>query len=333
MKRKVSTTQEPEDTRLLIRYLLGDLIEEEQEKIEERYASDDNFYFKLLAIEDELIDSFVLGQISPDDRARFEQVYLSNPHRLKKVESNKIFLELVTKQLSPRAPWYQRPVESLRRAFAGQYVSFRYAFATLLLVGILGASIGWLLWDRRWRAERAQANSEWTQKQHEYERQIAELKQRNTDSQPTPSPVLPVAGGPEERPPVHHRSSIVMFVLPRGGVRAPRGESNALKPLVIWRGADLVRLTVDLEPNDYPEYRISLQKIGEDKARFITTLSKNQPGFSAREIVISLPADLFETQDYILKVTATDPSEEILAFRHLQVINKNLVRKNIKSAP
>jgi len=187
MKSKVSTTQEPEDTRLLIRYLLGDLGEEEKEKIEERYASDDSFYFKLLATEDELIDAYVLGQISADDRARFEQAYLGNPYRLKKVESNKIFLELVTKKLAP-PPWYQRPIEFVQRALTAQYVSFKYAVAALLLIGVFGALFGWLFLERmRLRNELAQAN----QKQSEYERQIAALKQSSASPQPTPSPVLP----------------------------------------------------------------------------------------------------------------------------------------------
>ncbi len=330
MKRKVSTTQEPEETRLLIRYLLGDLLEEEQEKIEDRYASDDSFYFKLLAIEDELIDSYVLGQISRDDRRKFEQAYLSSPYRLKKVESNKIFLELVTRKLAP-VPWYQRLIEFLQRASARQQVSLKYSFATLFLVGMLVALLSWLLVERiRQRDKLAQANSQWNQKQNEYERQIAELKRSGASSQPTPPvpPDQPNTGDPGKQASVQPRPSTVAFVLPRVSVRALKGELNAPSPLVIHRGTDFVRLIVDLEPNDYPEHKISLQKIGDDDFQFIATLAKGQRGFSTRKIVLNLSADLFETQDYILKVTATDPSQQILAFGHLQVINKNLVRKN-----
>jgi hypothetical protein len=328
--------QEPEDTRLLIRYLLGDLIEEEQEKIEERYSSDDNFYFKLLTTEDELIDSYVLGEISQSDRKKFEQAYLSNPYRLKKVESNKIWLELVARRLAP-TPWYQRIIESLQRTLVSQRVSFNYSLAGLLLVGLLCGVLGWLLWERmRLRGELAQANSQLNQKEIDYERRIAELNQSRSNLPPEPSPGLPAqqqVSVPEKKETkAPGRSYVVAYVLPRVGVRTPNGAPESLKPLVIRRGTNLVRLTVDLEPNGYSEYKISLQKIGEPKI-WDRSLSKNQPGFSARRIVINLPADLFETQDYILKVTASDPADEqILAFRHLTVINENLSKTNIENA-
>ena len=334
MKRGLSTMQEPEDTRSLIRYLLGDLNEAEQDKIEERYASDDSFYFKILATEDELIDSYVMGEISQEDRAKFEQAYLTNPHRLKKVESNKIFLELVTNRLSP-VPWYQHLIHSLQRTLGGQHVRASYSFATLLLGGILFSWSGWLLWDRvRMRGELAQVNSQWNQKEDAYEREIAALKQRDTHAPPQPSP----RSSPQEvgsqgpnHVKAHGWSSIVGFVVPRGGVRAPTGEPKALKPLVILRGATVVRLTVDIQPNDYSEYRVSLQKIQkiDEPDSWSRTLSKDQPGFSTRKIVVNVPADYFENQDYVLKVTAFDPQgEQILALRNFTVINENLARAN-----
>jgi hypothetical protein len=342
MKTRLSTTEPPEDTRILIRYLLGDLVEEEQDEIEQRYSSDDNFYFKLLATEDELIDSYVLGEISQSDRGKFEQAYLKNPHRLKKVESNKIWLASVAKQLAP-VPWGQRLGESLKRAFAVPRVSLNYRFAGAVLIAVLFGSLGWLLWDRmRLRGQLAQINSEWNQKANEYERQIAALRQGEINSRPTPSPLptSPTSPGvqagtnPEKHAPkVQSLSSFVAYIFPRVNARSPSGESEGSKPLVIRHGADLVRLTVDIEPNTYAEYKISLQKIGEP-AFWDRSLSKNQPGFSSNRIVINLPADLFETEDYIFKVTAFDPSgEQILAFRHLTVINQNLARTNSKSAP
>jgi hypothetical protein len=326
--------QERDETRLLIRYLLGDLSEVDQEKIEERYASDDSFYFKILAAEDELIDSYVLGEISQEDRKKFAEAYLSNPHRLKKVEANKIFLELVTNRLAP-VPWYQRLIHSLQRTLGGQHLRIGYSFATVLLAGILFGLLVWLLWDRgRMRDELAQVNSQWNHKENEYEREIAALKQRDTtappQSSPTPGPQQLADAGPGKVK-AHGWSAIVGFIVPRGALRSPTGEPKALKPLVIWRGATMVRLTVDIQPNDYSEYRISLQKIqkiGETNS-WSRTLSREQSGFSTRKIVVHVPADYFENQDYVLKVTASDPQgEQILALRNFTVINENLASTN-----
>jgi hypothetical protein len=338
MKRGPNTMQEPEDTRLLIRYLLDDLEEEEQEKIEERDASDDSFYLKLLATEDELIDSYVLGEISPEDRKKFEQAYLGNPHRRKKVEANELFLELVTNRPSP-TPWYVHLVVFLQRTLVPQNLSFKPKYAAILLFGVLCGSLsGWFWKTSRMRDELAQANSQWRQMENAYLHQIEILKQSDVKPQPDSSPRLP--NRPEVNDPgkketkAHSWPSIVSFVVPRGPVRTPTGEPGALKPLVIWHGAGLVRLTVDLEPNDYSEYTISLQKIGDTKF-WNRTLSKNQPGFSSGKIVITVPADFFGNEDYILKVSAYDPldSEQILAFHSLTVINENLVQTNIERTP
>lgn len=320
----LSTIQESEDTRLLIRYLLDDLSEGEQERVEERYASDETFYTKLLATEDELIDSYVLGDISLHDLARFEQVYLTNPHRRKKVESNRALLQAVDNMLA-QPPFYRRLMTSLRRTFYSQSVGLSYSFAALLLIAILTGLLCWLLWERAsLHHELDQAKSQWNDKEKQYEQLITSLRQSAGDVQP--SPVLPekqeVVKDEEQKKLAASRrwSPIVAFALHRDG--RTRGGAGALKPLIIRRGALLVSLTIDVVPNDYPSYRVSLERPGGEES-WTETVVPARPDFSTKKIAVNLPATVFQHRDYILKVTGGSP-DEILAFHHIVVINKNL---------
>ena len=58
---------------VLVRYLLGQLSEEEQEQIEEQYIGDGDFLDQLLVVEDDLIDDYVTGSLPAQDRLHFEQ--------------------------------------------------------------------------------------------------------------------------------------------------------------------------------------------------------------------------------------------------------------------
>ena len=331
----LDTMQESADTRLLMRYLLNDLSEEEQEEVEERYSSDETFFSRLQTTEDELIDSYVLGDISHQNRVKFEEAYLSNPHRRQKVESNRVLLEAVNNLLR-RPPLYRRVVASLRRTLSPQNLSVGYSFAAVLLLAMLTGLLALLLWDRaRLRNELAQANSQLIQKDNDYQQKIAELNQSRGNPQPSPnSPNKQevVAVGPQKEVATARRRELVAaFALQRGGLTRG-GEANALKPFVIKRGVILVKLTVDVVPNDYPDYKVSLQRVGGQRV-WDVIVAPTRPGFTTKQIVVNLPASLFQHRDYILKVTGSDSPDQILAYQHIAVINENVVPHDTERAP
>jgi CheY-like chemotaxis protein len=73
------------DEMLLVRYLLGDLTEEEQGQVEDRVFEDSEYLGALEAAEADLIDSYVRGELSRLER-RFECRFLTSPQRQSKVE-------------------------------------------------------------------------------------------------------------------------------------------------------------------------------------------------------------------------------------------------------
>jgi len=80
---KVSMVPRQESARddELIRYLLGDLPEDEAERLDEQSVVDDEFADRLRIVEDDLLDAYASGRLTGERRKRFEAFYLSSPRR------------------------------------------------------------------------------------------------------------------------------------------------------------------------------------------------------------------------------------------------------------
>lgn len=347
---------ETEDGRLLIRYLLEDLSESERGLVEQRYFADDALYTKLLVTEDDLIDSYVQGELPREDRERFERVYGADPRLRQKVEANRELLGRIGEHWSPFAVWRRRLLHPLRRALTpGRNTRPAYVLAGLLLIVMLCGVSGWLLFERaRLRAEAEQARAQWLEKEGDYQRQLA------ASQQPSPSPVAvpretPELGKRDEREPGARdtgaeksperaatsggrdagRAStpVVAFTLPRSVIRTPT-DGSVPRPLVIPRGAVLVRLTIDLVATEYPAYTVSLRRVGEP-VFWSHVVPRKSPPSAPDRVTIDLPASLFQTQDYLVQVTASDPSgkEEILSRRQITAVNHNPARTRAGNPP
>src|SRR5215470_3178673 len=79
---------EPNDA-VLLRYLLGALPVDEAEPIEEASVVDEDLAARLNAMECDLVDSYVRGELEGPNLTRFQSWYLSSPLRVQKVEAAK----------------------------------------------------------------------------------------------------------------------------------------------------------------------------------------------------------------------------------------------------
>ncbi len=71
----------PDNDQLVIRYLLGEASQQEQNQIEEQFFADDDFFEHLLAVEDELIDCYLRSELAPREREQFEKHFLASPEK------------------------------------------------------------------------------------------------------------------------------------------------------------------------------------------------------------------------------------------------------------
>src|SRR5215468_12114095 len=75
---------EADNEKLMIRYLLGNLPEEQQLQVEREFLSDDRSYERILALEDELFYDYAQNKLSPGEREQFENQFLSSEQNRKR---------------------------------------------------------------------------------------------------------------------------------------------------------------------------------------------------------------------------------------------------------
>ena len=80
--------------KLIRRYLLGELDETDQTAFEQELLIDRGKFDQVWAVENELIDSYVRGEMSGADRERVERHYLASPLHRERVAIADLFLPL-----------------------------------------------------------------------------------------------------------------------------------------------------------------------------------------------------------------------------------------------
>jgi hypothetical protein len=131
------------------RYLLGWLGQEEQETLEKRLLTDDEYFEELLMAEDELVDDYISGALSESERERFEQHFLAAAERQQKLGFARALNKYVTvDRLKPSSPaTARRQSDSFWRRFVpaslhAQKPLLGVSLAALLII-ICGVS--WLV--------------------------------------------------------------------------------------------------------------------------------------------------------------------------------------------
>lgn len=71
---------------LIIRFLLGELPDEERAQVEQRFLSDNDFFEEVLLAEDTLIDQYLLGKLSGERLERAEALFCSSRWQRDEVE-------------------------------------------------------------------------------------------------------------------------------------------------------------------------------------------------------------------------------------------------------
>src|SRR5215469_4522839 len=83
------------DWKALKRYLLGNVSPEEQQDVERWLISDDHAYDELEAAEDELIDTFLSGELRGHDLDQFNSHFLITPERKRKLQFSRSLIRFI----------------------------------------------------------------------------------------------------------------------------------------------------------------------------------------------------------------------------------------------
>src|ERR1051325_4903356 len=124
--------QEVDNRQTLIRYILGDVSEDEQERIEESFA-DENSFNEYLVVEEDLVDAYIREELSSQEREKFEVNYLGpSPERRERVAIARAILKCLPEMHNSPAP-----VAAVTAAGADSKLSSVKAFFSRYKVALL----------------------------------------------------------------------------------------------------------------------------------------------------------------------------------------------------
>jgi len=145
------TRTDTTNTEEMKRYLFFEASDAERETLEERFFDDNNLFYELMDLENDLVDGYAENKLDAGDRRRFERSLPLAPDRRAKV-ANAVALQTLIKEEKQTATIIteDKPTfwQSVSAFFGLNASSFQYATAALLLFLMVGT--GFLIFER-WR--------------------------------------------------------------------------------------------------------------------------------------------------------------------------------------
>src|SRR5215813_1334449 len=140
---------------LIVQYLLGSLPQEETERFDELCFVDDEFAERLSVVENDLVDTYVRGELSGRNLERFDSHYLASPRRREKVRVARTFQiyaerAVATGQMefAPGPPRVNATPDTPIPLPAPLWSFLNVPRLTLTAAAILGAvGIGWMMFE------------------------------------------------------------------------------------------------------------------------------------------------------------------------------------------
>lgn len=297
-------------------YLLGDLNPDDQQRMEQRLMMDSAAFEELSWIEDELIDDYMEGALSGREKEKFENFFLSAPERRQKLSFAKALKRYATAHSLKENPW---PIwRNFRQAFwHPPNPVLRWALAASLLLMIAGGSWSVLQISRLQKALEQAGTGE-------SQKQFLEMKDQNSEltlalqreqarnkllEQEATNLKSGEKRGLASLLPGQLQSTLIAVALTPGQLRDLGGSQKINIPV----GTDLAQFDLKMEPQDYPQYQATLQRV--DDGKIWTQISpRTKSGVQDQFLRLIVPANALRPGDHVLKlsgITAAGDFEDI----------------------
>jgi hypothetical protein len=282
------------DEMLLVKYLLGNLTEDEQVQVEDRTFSDPDYLAALEAAEADLIDNYVRGDLSQSERRSFERLFFASSQRRSKVEFARALARVTAESkrtaLAPQPS--ARP--SLLAFLRGWNPAFQFASAVAALIFIAGAS--WLMVQNSVMRSRVAAleaqNRTIEAREQTLQRELLAQSQRPPAPLPATAPVPIIAS----------------LVFPPGLTRAETHREQ----LVLNPSSQLAHIEIQLEArDDYPRYRGELRTAGGEEILTQEGLRKHRNS-EGDSVTVDVPASSLATGEYELGLKGLSQGQSVV---------------------
>jgi hypothetical protein len=299
------------DDQVLIRYILGSLPEKEAERLDILSIADDAFAWRLNAVEHDLLDAFVSGELSGDDLLQFRKSYLSSPNRLQNVEfagalsssgsrGATAAAQALLSRAAPSSEEKDQPMKgfSPRRWFPVSHLALQWGFAGGALVLLFTA--GYVLFEnarmRRQTTEGQRSQAAFEQRERELQFQLLEQRSATTEL------AMELDLFRKSRPNLEQLKTVSALLL------SPKREAGPIPTVSIPRGTDLVVLLLTLESYDFPNYRAGLKDAATDQTVWHNANLEVGPGGDNKAVVVSFPAHLLKQKNYVIELFGAAPN-------------------------
>jgi hypothetical protein len=254
---------------LIRQYLLGELAEEQQEELERRVILNSEYKQEVLITEDELLEDFVNGALSPREQQLFIKRY-SSPAQARKVKIARALKKYASGHpVPPQQPLPQRSwLDSLREFFHPKDHFGRLAVATLALLLIAGSVLAYF-----WISRGDRGN-------------YAALLQLNSPEHPLPQPNAAV-------------TSVSLSPLLLRGTGEP-------KTVTITKETQTVQLRLTEAASETPVFRAVLIDSAGVQVFDLKELHSRQLG-QASALVLQIPVQMLRSQEYELQISERNP--------------------------
>ena len=315
---------------LLTHYLLGELSESEETSVETRFFEDSDLLDELRGTERDLIDAFVRGELTGDSRQRFEQRFLTQPDRRRRVLFASALARLLPRRDVQVEPTAEPATRKEGRAWWSHISIGSRELLAAAAVLVIAVSVALFWRTQLGRPTPAPPIAEEQSAAAEAPRVPEETTIMGQDAtsgkdsrpptqigRPTPPPNIakkqPAAAG---APPIpgdvligqqnatigkDFRPKTIMSALTLTPGRL-RGEEGAR--LVVPAGVTVVRINIRLRRNDYAEYRVTLNASDGRTLWQRGHLKANR----RRYLPVRIHVDRFGNHEYSLIVTGLNQS-------------------------
>jgi hypothetical protein len=292
--------------RTMTRYLLGELADAEQAALEQKYFANPELFDQLVEAENDLVDRYARGRLSPETRRRFETYYLAHPHRRARAKFAEALAERTDRvekasSVSPLGTesWWRRFMSSMQ----GPKLAWGFSLALLLLAVWFAFEMRRLHQEGlRNEAERATQGQRERDLRQQLTEELTRANQLADELNRLRSEPPPAAQSPT--PTQSSASLFATLILNISGVRGAQIGPPAT--LNIPAGTEKARIQLNLSDNGYPAYTVVVQSAdGRQVFKRDDLRSRNKTRVS---LSIVIPASKLSDGDYILTLKGRAPS-------------------------
>ena len=292
---------------LQVKFLLGNLTEEEQVQVEDRAFADGDFLSALEDTEADLIDAYVRGELSQSDRRSFELRFLTSPERRRKVEFARALATIISESSIQESRAAGRPF--FTRLFGEWNPVLQFATGMAALFCIAGGA--WLVSENAEIRSRVAALEA---ERRDFEVREQSLRQQLSEEQTRAAALAMQSRQASEAA----RAPLVASLVLAPGVS--RAQTRAER-LVLGPSVQIARIEIPLESrDDYPRFRAELRtRSGEEVlSRSNLVSQKSGDGFT---ISVDVPASALAVGDYelALKGIAADHTSQDVGYYYFGV--------------